>query len=423
MEKTVNERYQESYYSETLDNGLKVIIWEKPDYANTVCFFATPFGAINLEVENHGKKHRFNAGLAHFLEHLMFKGEDFGDVMVDFTKMACQINAFTSYFETVYHFSTVAKDIKEPLNLLLDFVQKFKTNDDLVAGEKEIIFSEYKMDLQVPERRLIMETYRALYHNLPINEDIAGNEKSIFAITKEELMLAHQLSYHPANMVLAIVSPLSAHDIMEIVKANQAAKDFIALGELKNTCSREPVGVVKDYHEVKMELGQAKIGLAYKFNLPPLEKKALLRLDIIAAIWVYAYFTANNADYQQWLDDKLINYSFSAGINISDTASFMFLGGDLISENFVEYFDNYLRKLKEEVMSEEELEQLKNRYVGRSLCDLNSAEDIAVTTIRYGWWDTELLESIDLIRGVQWEDFAQLLDLLDFEQKTVVKLL
>ena len=81
MEKHINEKYQESYYSETLSNGLHVVLWKKEDYAKSLFMMSTPLGAMDLEqVDEAGKHYCYHAGIAHFLEHKMFEmGEQ--DVM------------------------------------------------------------------------------------------------------------------------------------------------------------------------------------------------------------------------------------------------------------------------------------------------------------------------------------------------------
>ena len=118
MIKHSNEKYQETYYSEQLTNGLRVIIWEKPDYVNSAFYLATPFGALHNKQKAQGKTYEFSGGIQHFLEHKMFESADHSDVMTDFTRWGCNINAFTSYHETVYYFSTVKSQVAEPLNKL-----------------------------------------------------------------------------------------------------------------------------------------------------------------------------------------------------------------------------------------------------------------------------------------------------------------
>ncbi|MDE6195697.1 MAG: insulinase family protein, partial [Erysipelotrichaceae bacterium] len=76
MRKIVNERYQETYYEETLNNGLHVILWHKPDYEKSLFMMATPLGATDLkQVDENQNIYTFPAGIAHFLEHKMFEVE------------------------------------------------------------------------------------------------------------------------------------------------------------------------------------------------------------------------------------------------------------------------------------------------------------------------------------------------------------
>ena len=49
MRKIDNERYQESYIEETLDNGLHVVLWKKPDYERSLFMMATPLGALDMK--------------------------------------------------------------------------------------------------------------------------------------------------------------------------------------------------------------------------------------------------------------------------------------------------------------------------------------------------------------------------------------
>ena len=87
MKKIVNERYQETRFEETLENGLHVILWQKKDYVKSMFMMVTPLGAMDMkQVDENGKEYHFPAGIAHFLEHKMFEMKD-GDVMDAFSTM------------------------------------------------------------------------------------------------------------------------------------------------------------------------------------------------------------------------------------------------------------------------------------------------------------------------------------------------
>ena len=107
MKTITNKRYGESYVEETLENGLHVVLWQKPDYEKSLFMMATPLGAMDMkQVDEQGKELHFPAGIAHFLEHKMFEMGD-SDVMELFSRMGASVNAFTSYTETAYYLSLI----------------------------------------------------------------------------------------------------------------------------------------------------------------------------------------------------------------------------------------------------------------------------------------------------------------------------
>ena len=87
MKKITNDRFQETYYEETLENGLKVVLWEKPNFKKSFFMMATPLGALDLiQIDENGNKYEFPSGIAHYLEHKMFEKQN-RDVMEEFTSM------------------------------------------------------------------------------------------------------------------------------------------------------------------------------------------------------------------------------------------------------------------------------------------------------------------------------------------------
>ena len=160
MKKHYNERYDETYFEETLDNGLRVVIWYKPNFQNSQFLFATPYGALDFKQKDAlGNVIEFPSGIAHFLEHKMFESKQ-GDVMELFSQLGANVNAFTSYNETVYYFSTTNKEVKQELNFLLDFVQSLEITEASVEKEKGIIIQELNMYLQMPDSRLLFESFK-----------------------------------------------------------------------------------------------------------------------------------------------------------------------------------------------------------------------------------------------------------------------
>ena len=98
---------------ETLSNGLQVILVHKPDYQKSLFLLGAKVGGFDIDQRVDGQVIRHKSGIAHYLEHQMFylDGEDVSDL---FANLQCSTNAYTSYTETAFYFSTTA-DVKKPL--------------------------------------------------------------------------------------------------------------------------------------------------------------------------------------------------------------------------------------------------------------------------------------------------------------------
>ncbi|MFV0255489.1 MAG: EF-P 5-aminopentanol modification-associated protein YfmH [Erysipelotrichaceae bacterium] len=422
MKTTVNKRLNETYHIEVLENGLSVLIWEKPEFAKSFFGLATNFGALHLSEEVDGVLNNFHSGIAHFLEHKMFENEDHSDVMNTFTALGCSVNAFTSYNETLYYFTSSNDDLKKPLNLLLDFVQQFKVSKASVEKEKGIIDSEYKMYQQMPGSKLIHSLFEGLFHNYPLNQDISGDSENIMAISAQELELAHSYNYHPNNMLLVAVSKLNPKEILEIIKKNQSQKEFIKIKEIKKVFPVEPLQVKQKYQEIKMNLAQGKIAMGYKFKPDSLVGSGLIKRNLIFKMFCDANFTSTNNIYQKWLNDKIINDSFMADAEVSERAMFFLLINDDINDNWSKTMDDYLQTVLKKPITDQLLSQLKKRLIGKFIRDFDQVEEIAISAMQFHWQGVELPEVLELIESIKVEDFNFIRE-LDWTNKAILKII
>ena len=224
MHKRVYKQFNETLYSETLTNGLRVNILPKKGFHKTYSTFLTNFGSIDRTFIPLGQSDYVTqpAGIAHFLEHKMFdkKGYDAFDL---FGKYGADSNAFTSFTKTSYLFSAT-QNIHENLDILLNFVQEPYFTKESVAKEKGIIGQEIQMYDDDPDWKLYMGILGNLYPHHPVHLDIAGTVASIAEITVDDLYTAYQTFYHPANMDLFVVGNIDPEETLTWIKENQAKK-------------------------------------------------------------------------------------------------------------------------------------------------------------------------------------------------------
>ena len=401
MNKNYNKYFDETYYTETLDNGLKVLIFHKPEFNTTVCAFGTPYGALKINEKSKGKEYHFNPGIAHFIEHKLFetKGDD---MMNAFTALGASVNAFTSYRETVYYFSKTGEDIEEPLNLLLDFVQELNITHESVEKEKGIIAQELAMYRQMPDQRLLNETYRCMYHNFPMKYDIGGDKKSVYKITKEELEACYKVNYHPSNMVLCITTPLDPKKIIKVVRSNQKAKKFKKANKPTICNLAEPDEVVKNKYKFKMPISTDKHLMAYKIKPEFKNTNDAFKKEWATRILLESYFSSLNPEYQQWLDKNIINDFFGYEVEF-----------DLDCANILIYIENNDEKilpkliedtLKKDLIDEDILEQVKRRYIGVMFDVFNDIESFNNGYIRDYLSGLDFFEALEDLKSINLTD-------------------
>lgn len=406
MKKIENLKYKETYFEETLENGLKVILWQKPSYEKSLFMMATPLGAMDLKQQNHqGKTIEYPAGIAHFLEHKMFEMKD-KDVMDVFSQMGANVNAFTSYTETAYYFST-SQDYKQPLNLLLDFVQQLDISEASIEKEKGIIVQELSMYKQMSDQRLLMETFSSLYEEHPLKYDIGGDEESVNSITKEQLEQCYALNYHPQSMILIGVSSYDPEDVLEVIKANQNTKKFPKHEQLKPVPYHEPKEVARKTYSFPMDISVEKFCIAYKLGgIPDVYDR--MKEEWCIKIMLDAYFSSVNEDYQTWIDDEIINDYFGSEVDFGeDYGTIMVYCETTKQKAFEKLVQDGMKKISEGNLNEDVLNQLKRRYFGQTVRSLNSFDDIAISYVRSFFEGYDFFKSMDILDAINLEDIKK----------------
>ena len=120
---------KETLYQTSLENGLTVTLLPKKDFNEVYGVVSVQVGSVDIRftVDDKGLQ-KYPQGIAHFLEHKLFEREDSGDVMAAFTELGAESNAFTSFTNTSYLFST-SENVLECLDLLEELVTTFNITE------------------------------------------------------------------------------------------------------------------------------------------------------------------------------------------------------------------------------------------------------------------------------------------------------
>ncbi len=155
-------------------------------------------------------------GLAHFLEHKLFAQES-GDLSLEFEKLGSDVNAFTSFNETMYYASGV-KNVAPTIDLLFDLVGKPYFTDENVKKEIPIIQQELAMYQDEPDWPLGDVLMRSVYGDSNLAIDVAGTKESIASVDKKKLQKAYDDNYLAGQMSFVACGDFSDNQVKTIFR-------------------------------------------------------------------------------------------------------------------------------------------------------------------------------------------------------------
>lgn len=420
MRKIFNDIH-EHYDVFELENGMKLYVIQKVDYQSSVFYFGFPFGSFDLVQKVDSEIRQFPPGIAHFLEHKLFENPSGIDIMQSFSNLSCNVNAFTSYNETVYYFNSSKKTLQKPLKLLLDFVQNLSITETSVEKEKGIITQELRMYKQMSEQRLMAETYHSLYVNHPVRLDIGGTEESVNSTCMEDLMDAYRLNYHPSNSVLVCVTPLNPELVYRWVKDNQDQKFFEPRHEIKRLLDDEPMSVERTFYQFEMDIQASKLTYSFKLDDYSDNQKQNIEKEWQYRLFLELIYSPTNPAYETWMQNNRIAEYFGYEVEVNREYGFvMFYGENDDEDDFVDL----IRTNLETNLSafKEAFSLLKRRYYAQMLRSFDDQDDYAITLLRSHFNDVEMMDSIAILKSIQFEDIIPIAQTLLSKPTALVKM-
>jgi zinc protease len=196
-----------------LDNGLTVLLQEN---------HAARVAALQLWVRvGSADETEDEAGLAHLHEHMLFKGTARrGPGEIARTVEACggDINAWTSFDQTVYHLVLASDFFAEGLDILADAVTGSVFDPTELSREIEVVCEEIRRGEDMPSRRVSRALFSTAYGTHPYRRPVIGTEASVRSFSREKILDFYQRHYTTQNMVFSAVGDFDTAQALEAVK-------------------------------------------------------------------------------------------------------------------------------------------------------------------------------------------------------------
>ena len=204
---------QEIHYQK-LDNGLSVLLREArlAPVANLQIW-----AGVGAADERPGEE-----GLAHFHEHMLFKGTErrgVGQVAAEVEGAGGRINAYTSFDMTVYYATLPSEALSTGIDVLTDAVRHSVFDPEEIRREQEVVLEEIRRSDDTPGHVLSELSFSEAYRVHPYRRPILGSMESVSALTQTQCLDFFQRWYAPDNLTIVAAGDFEARALVDEIEA------------------------------------------------------------------------------------------------------------------------------------------------------------------------------------------------------------
>jgi predicted Zn-dependent peptidase len=356
------------FIKKVLKNGLRIV---------TIPMKDNPTATVLVLVEA-GSKYETKKvnGISHFLEHMCFKGTIKRPKAIDISKeldaLGSQYNAFTAQEYTGYYAKSDAKHFKKIFDVVTDIYLNSTFPEAEMQKEKGVIIEEINMYEDLPNRHVQDLMMELLYGDQPAGWNIAGDKKNILAMKRDDFVAYKKDHYLPEATVLVVAGSVTEKEVMsEVNKIFGEVSVGKKKGKLKvKEIQKKPEALVsfKQTDQTHFVLGVRSFGLFDKKN------------SILSVLGCALGGGMSSRLFQKLREEMGVGYYVRAYNDAYTDHGFFQISAGVDNKRIEEVIKAVLiecNKLKTELMSEDELNKVKEYIIGNMKLSLESSDDIA----------------------------------------------
>jgi predicted Zn-dependent peptidase len=344
-----------------LANGL-VVITETMEHVRSV--------SVGIWVRN-GSRREVPAenGMAHFLEHMVFKGTEHRsaeDIAREMDSVGGMLDAFTSKEQVCFNAKVLDEHLPIAFDVLADLVLRPKFDSEDVKKERQVVLEEIKMDLDNPEYLLHDVFTRGFWPEHALGRPILGTPDTVRNFSRESLRRRFQDWFAPDHLVITAAGNVTHQQVLDL-----AQKEF---GDLKPSGHLEPEPVPataapinletkRDLEQVHLCIGVPSIPLADERRFAAAVLNNLLGGGMSSRL------------FQNIREKQGLAYAVFSELTPYSDAGMLSVYAGTAKETVGQVLDLTIaefRALKESPLTEEELLRAKNHLKGSLMLSLES---------------------------------------------------
>ncbi|NQT06042.1 MAG: insulinase family protein [Candidatus Omnitrophica bacterium] len=345
------------YHKTVLPNGLRVMIVDMPHMESV---------SLGIWIGTGGRYENMqNAGISHFLEHMVFKGTETRSNKVlkeSIEGIGGSLNGFTGEEATCYFVKVPKKFTELGLDVLSDMAINPKLSAKEIDREREVIFEEIKMYKDRPDHYVHQLLCELMWPNHPLGMPLVGTEKILEKIDKTRLLEYKERFYRPENIVICVCGQIEEEVFIKYVKKHLSRLEKGMPHRYKKFQSRQKK---RQHNFYKKDIEQMHLNIGFhnvsRFHT---DKYTSSLLNIILG------GNMSSRLFHEVREKKGLAYDISASVkHYSDTGAFI-IGAGVDSKKLkkaIEVIMKELKKIKKTRVQSGEFQRAKDFYKGQ-LC-------------------------------------------------------
>ena len=203
-----------------------------------------------------------NNGIAHIIEHMMFKGtknRTAKQIADEMSRIGGNMNAFTSKECTSYYATTLSEHLPIAIRIIGDMLNHSLIDEKALKKEKSVIIEEIDMYEDSPEDLVHEMLQQRIWKGHPLGYMISGRKRIVRQVSREQIIDFMDTHYTGENIVISIAGNFDTNEILALVE-----EEF---GKIKSKSSRAYLPDRPDYHKVTVkkvkDIEQLHINIAF----------------------------------------------------------------------------------------------------------------------------------------------------------------
>ena len=385
-----------------LSNGL-VVVTETMRHVRSV--------SVGVWVRNGSRREATEQnGLAHFMEHMVFKGTErrsAESIAREMDSVGGMLDAFTSKEQICFNAKVLDDHLPIAFDIISDLCLRPLFDSDDVAKERQVVLEEIKMDLDNPESLLHEIFTRGFWPEHPLGRPILGTPDTVRQFSREALQTRFRQWFAPNHLLVTAAGNVPHEKVLELVEnefGHLTCQDGLEQHAPPITGAPLHVERKKDLEQVHLCIGVPSLPIAHERRFGVAVLNNLLGGGMSSRL------------FQNIREKRGLAYAvFSEITPYSDAGMFSVYAGTA-KETIGEVLDLTLaefRSMKESLVSEEELLRAKNHLKGSLMLSLESTSsrmsNLARQELYFGRFYSldELLASIEAVTREELQALAQ----------------